>query len=120
LSGATPGSAPSTSRVSCGGSQRYIPGRHRRYAVWLLSHIVSYQRWGLPPARPRGWRLYFKGGFIPSAGGWRIHQVAQLRRGDRRLGVAVLTDGNPSMGYGAKTITGVVRRLLRGYGQPLR
>jgi hypothetical protein len=95
--------------------QRYIPGRHRAYAFGLLARIVSWQRWGMPTARPRGWRLYFKGGFVAPAGGWRIHQVAQLRRGKRRLGLAVLTDGNPSLGYGAQTIAGVMRRLLRGY-----
>jgi hypothetical protein len=100
--------------------QRYIPHRHRAYAFRLLRTVVSYQRWGIPPARLRGWRLYFKGGWIPSSGGWRVNQVAQLRRGNHRLGVAVLTDGNPSLPYGAQTITGVVRRLLGGYGAPPR
>jgi hypothetical protein len=99
---------------------RYLPRRHRAYALRLLAGIVSYQRWGMPPAHPRGWRLYFKGGFVPAAGGWRIHQVGQLRRGNRRLGVAVLTDGNPSMAYGGQTIAGVMRRLLHGYGAPRR
>jgi hypothetical protein len=97
--------------------RRYIPKRHRRYALHLLSHIVSYQRWGIPPARPRGWRVYFKGGFVPAAGGWRINQVAQLRRGRRRLGLTVLTQGNPSLEYGAKTIQGVTARLLRRYNR---
>jgi hypothetical protein len=95
--------------------RRYIPGRHRRYAFHLLSHIVSYQRWGVPPAKPRGWRVFFKGGFIPSSGGWRIHQVALLRRDGRRLALAVLSDGNPSLEYGAKTIQGITARLLRDY-----
>ena len=44
-----------------------------------------------------------------------MHQAALLRRGDRRLSIAVLTEGGPSLGYGAGTITGVTRRLLRGY-----
>ncbi|HKG35049.1 MAG TPA: serine hydrolase [Solirubrobacterales bacterium] len=100
--------------------QRFVPGRHRAYAFRLLATVVSYQRWGIPPARLRGWRLYFKGGWVPAAGGWRVNQVAQLRHGRRGLGVAVLTDGNPSLPYGARTITGVVRRLLGGYGAPAR
>ena len=95
--------------------RRYIPTRHRHYAFHLLSSIVSWQRWGIPRARLRGWRLYFKGGFVPAAGGWWIHQVARLRRGDRRLGVAVLTRGDPSLHYGAETVRGVVARLLRRY-----
>lgn len=97
--------------------QRYIPRRHRHYAFYLLSHVVSHQRWGIPPARPRGWRVYFKGGFVPAAGGWRIHQVAQLRRGSRRLAIAVLSQGNPSLEYGAKTVQGVTARLLRRYNR---
>lgn len=95
--------------------RRYLPKRHRRYAFHLLSTIVSSQRWGIPPARPRGWRPFFKGGWTPASGGWNVHQVALLRRGGRRLGVAVLSRGNPSLGYGAKTIQGVTARLLRRY-----
>jgi hypothetical protein len=95
--------------------RQFIPGRHRHYAFHLLSHVVSYQRWGVPPARPAGWRVYFKGGFIPAAGGWRINQVALLRRGGRRIGLAVLTQGNPTLAYGAKTVQGVTARLLRDY-----
>jgi hypothetical protein len=95
--------------------RRFIPGRHRHYAFHLLSHIVSYQRWGVPPAKPPGWRVFFKGGFIPAGGGWRINQVALLRRGDRRLGLSVLSQGNPTLEYGAKTVQGVTARLLRDY-----
>lgn len=97
--------------------RRYIPRRHRHYAFHLLSHIVSHQRWGVPPAKPRGWRVYFKGGFVPSGGGWRINQVALLRRGDRKLALAVLSEGNPTLEYGAKTVQGVTARLLRDYNQ---
>jgi beta-lactamase class A len=97
--------------------RRYIPKRHRRFAFHLLSHIVSFQRWGVPPARPRGWHVYFKGGWVPSSGGWRTNQVALLRRGRHKLALAVLTQGNPSLEYGAKTIQGVTARLLRRYNR---
>ena len=92
-----------------------IPERHRSYALGLLRRIVPGQRWGVPPGRPKGWRVHFKGGWYRSGGGWRVHQAALLRRGDRRLSIAVLTEGGPSLGYGARTITGVTRRMLRGY-----
>lgn len=94
--------------------ERYIPKRHRAFAMRLLTRIVKRQRWGIPPVAPRGWRLYFKGGWSgrPS---WRVNQVMQLREGDRRLSLAILTREQPSKEYGAHSIEGVAKRLLRGY-----
>jgi hypothetical protein len=88
------------------------PPRHRAYAKRLLAGIVRGQRWGVPPAA-RGWRVHFKGGWRPTETGRLVHQAALLTRGRRRIGLAVLTDGNPSHGYGAQTIRGVTARLLR-------
>ena len=90
----------------------YVPARHRSYARYLLSHIVSSQRWGIPPEVPAGWRVFFKGGWASGTG--RVtHQVALLLDGDRRLAIAVLTEYNPSHDYGVRTIRGVAARLLR-------
>ena len=93
------------------------PRRHRKYALGLLRRIVPGQRWGIPPGRPKGWSAHFKGGWYPSAGGWRVHQGALLRRGERKLGLAILTESGPGYDYGQETITGVTRRLLRGYNK---
>jgi hypothetical protein len=92
-----------------------LPPRHRSYALGLLRRIVSYERWGIPRATPAGWRPYFKGGWFPDDDGWRVHQAALLRDAKRRLSIAVLTRGSPSLRYGAATIAGVTSRLLRGY-----
>jgi hypothetical protein len=94
---------------------RQIPRRHRRYAMRLLRSIVPAQRWGIARARPRGWALYFKGGW-GSGTGWADHQVALLRRGRRRLAVAILITSSPSHEYGNETLRGVAARLLRGLG----
>jgi hypothetical protein len=94
---------------------RLIPRRHRGYAMNLLATVIRRQRWGMPGAQPSGFRIHFKGGFIPEAAGWKIHQVALLRDGGRRLSLAVLTRFDPTLGYGARTIRGVTRRLFRGY-----
>ena len=94
--------------------QRYIPKRHRAYAMRLLSNIVPSQRWGIPPVAPKGWELYFKGGWSgrPS---WRINQVMLLRRPPRSFAVAILTREQPSKAYGEESIEGVAKRLLEGY-----
>jgi hypothetical protein len=91
----------------------HVPRRHRRYALRLLGSIVPSQRWGIARVRPRGWALYFKGGW-GSGTGWVDHQVALLRRGRRRLSVAILITSSPSHAYGNETLRGVAARLLRG------
>ena len=92
---------------------RYVPSRHRAYALRLLSSIVPSQRWGIAQVRPPGWALYFKGGW-GSGSGAVDHQVALLRRGGRRVSVAILTTSSPSHAYGKATLRGVAARLLRG------
>ena len=94
---------------------RRIPRRHRRYAMRLLRTIVPAQRWGIARERPRGWALYFKGGW-GSGTGWADHQVALLRRGRRRLSVAILITSSPSHAYGNETLRGIAARLLHGLG----
>jgi hypothetical protein len=91
------------------GIDSYIPRRHRAYARKLFASVIPSQRWGLPRAQPRGWRILFKGGWLPPR---VVNQVGLYQRGDTRIAVAVFTDGDPSFGYGIGTIVGVSRRLL--------
>ncbi len=95
--------------------ERLVPRRHRRTAMRLLGSIVPSQRWGIGRVRHPGWALYFKGGW-GSGSGAVDHQVALLRRGGRRLSVAIMTTSSPSHDYGKRTLEGVARRLLRGLG----
>jgi beta-lactamase class A len=92
---------------------RYVPSRHRAYAQKLLSSIVPSQRWGIAQVRPPGWALYFKGGW-GSGSGAVDHQVALLRRGTKRVSVAILTTSSPTHAHGKQTLRGVAERLLRG------
>jgi hypothetical protein len=93
--------------------ERFVPRRHRDTALRLLRTIVPSQRWGIARARPRGWALYFKGGW-GSGSGAVDHQVALLRRGRRRLSLAIMTTGSPSHAYAKETLRGVAARLLGG------
>ena len=92
-----------------------IPPQFRHFADHLLSHIAGYESWGIPAvARPRGWTAYFKGGWRGTGRGQLVHQIARLQRPGERISIAVMTDGDPTMGYGIETIQGVTARLLHG------
>jgi beta-lactamase class A len=91
---------------------RLVAPRHLDYARSLLLSIVQGQRWGVPQAAGRGWRVLFKGGWRPAGDGSLVHQAARLERGPRTIAVVVLTDGNPNQPYGERTIRGVAARLL--------
>ena len=90
-----------------------VPARHREYAMELLRTVVHTQRWGVAEVAPRGWTLYFKGGW-GSGRGLVDHQVALLRRGQERVSVAILTTVAGTHRDGKATLRGVARRLLRG------
>jgi Beta-lactamase enzyme family len=92
-----------------------IAPQFRHFARHLLSHIAAYESWGIPAvARPRGWTVFFKGGWRETGRGQLVHQIARLQRPRTRIAIAVMTDGDPSMGYGIGTIQGVTARLLHG------
>ncbi len=89
-----------------------IPARFDAYARGLLSGIEPSQSWGLPPvARPR-YQVFFKTGALPSQG--LFNEAALLERPGVRLALCVLSNGDPSMGYGEATIAGVGSTLLSG------
>ncbi len=91
----------------------FIPERHRTYAMSLLAGIVPSQRWGIGEVAPRGWKLYFKGGWGYGTG-LLDHQVVLLVRGCARVSIAVLTMYDGSHPYGKDTLKGIFARLLRG------
>ena len=91
----------------------FIPKLHRAYAMRLLASVTPSQRWGIGEVAPKGWKLYFKGGWGYGTG-LIDHQVALLVRGCARVSVAVLTMDDGSHTYGKATLKGMFARLLRG------
>jgi Beta-lactamase enzyme family len=92
----------------------YVVARHRSYAMRLLRSVIPAQRWGIGELAPRGWKLYFKGGWGYGTG-LMDHQVALLVRGCARVAIAVLTMYDGSHSYGKATLKGIFARLLRGF-----
>jgi hypothetical protein len=90
-----------------------IPREFVGYARYLLSTIAGYESWGIPAvARGRGYTVFFKGGWRGTGLGQLVHQVGRLEGFGRTFSIAVMTDGDPSMGYGIDTIQGVTGALL--------
>jgi hypothetical protein len=90
-----------------------IPREFVGYARRLLSTIVGYESWGIPAvARGHRYAVYFKGGWRGTALGQLVHQVARVERPDHSFARAVMTDGDPSMGYGIDTIQGLTAVLV--------
>jgi hypothetical protein len=92
---------------------RLIPREFVGYARGLLSGIAAFESWGIPAiARPRGYTVFFKGGWRTTGLGQLVHQVARLESRQHTFAIAVMTDGDPSMGYGIDTIQGVTQALV--------
>jgi hypothetical protein len=92
---------------------RVLPQRYRQYGLGLLGSITPEQSWGIPAvAEPAGWSVRFKGGWLQTDAGQLVSQAAELRRDGTTLGMAILTDGEPSMAYGIETVKGIAMRLL--------
>lgn len=91
---------------------RLVPVRHRAFARTALGSIVDWQRWGIPDAAPSGTRVYFKGGWRGTGRGQLVHQCALVERDGARWGIAILTDGSPSHGYGVETVRELALRLI--------
>ena len=91
-----------------------IPRRFRGYARGLLAGIAGYESWGIPRVARPHWHVLFKGGWRGTGRGQLVHQVARLERRGGTFAMAVMTDGDPSMGYGISTIQGLTARLVGG------
>ena len=89
-----------------------LPDEFRGYARWLLANIDPSQSWGIPHVARPYWYVMFKGGWRSTGLGQLVHQIGRLERPHRMWSMAVLTDGDPSMGYGIGTIEGVTARLV--------
>jgi hypothetical protein len=90
-----------------------IPREFVGYARRLLSTIAGFESWGIPAvARPRGYTVFFKGGWRGTSLGQLVHQIGRLEGHHVTFSIAVMTDGDPSMGYGISTIQGVTGALL--------
>ncbi|MFG3255633.1 serine hydrolase [Streptomyces sp. NPDC048172] len=88
------------------------PLGHPRHALDLLAQVDPAQRWGVSAGAPHGVTVHLKNGWLPRRWhGWRVHSVGAFtgegtRKGTRKgpYRIAVLTQDNPGMRSGVRTI----------------
>ena len=83
----------------------------RKYELGLMDRVIAGQRWGAPAGAPRGETVAVKNGWLPLApGGWHVNTTG-VGLGRRSYVMAILSDGNPSMGFGVTTVSNVARAI---------
>ena len=98
----------------------------RAYELGLMANVDPAQRWGISAGVPAGMTVEIKNGWLPRATlGWRINSIGCVSgatpSGTRQRGycLAVLTDDNPTMAYGVRTVSGVARVVNQDLNSPL-
>ncbi|MBO0837788.1 MAG: serine hydrolase, partial [Actinobacteria bacterium] len=78
----------------------------RKYALFMLEHVTSSQRWGVSGGVPGGVTVALKNGWRPLKGksDWQVNSVGWVSGDGRNYLMAVLSTGNPSERYGIDTL----------------
>jgi Beta-lactamase enzyme family len=96
---------------------RILSLKSRLYAQYLMSHVISSQRWGVPAGAPTGVQVGVKNGWLPypASNNWEINSIGFFRdtKPFRDYEIVVLTHNNPTMSYGITTIAGAARVIHR-------
>ena len=80
----------------------------RRYGLELLYHVDPAQAWGVSAGPPRGVAVAIKNGWYPTApAAWQVNSIGWIDGDGRNYLIAVLTQGDVTMGYGVETIQGL-------------
>lgn len=86
----------------------------RGYALGLMHRVTPEQRWGVPAGAPNAKSVHVKNGWLPrKTDGWRVNSVGTFLDDGHDYGMAVLSTGNHTMGYGVATIESAARVIHR-------
>jgi beta-lactamase class A len=86
----------------------------RRYALGLMAHVIPSQRWGVPAGAPTRLTVHVKNGWLPlPTHGWRINSIGCFTGLGGGYSIVVLTQDNPTMTYGIRTIEAIARVINR-------
>lgn len=79
----------------------------RAYELNLMSHVVSYERWGVPAGAPSRLTVYVKNGWLNDPVLWVINSIGAIEGHGRDYKMAILTYGNPGEQYGIDTVQAI-------------
>ena len=86
----------------------------RTYALRLMAQVIPAQRWGVPAGAPDRLTVHVKNGWLPlPAHGWRVHSIGCFTSRQGSYSIVVLTQDNPSMAYGIRTIEAIATVIHR-------
>jgi HAMP domain-containing protein len=80
---------------------------YRESELYLMEHVIAEDYWGITAGPPSGATVAVKNGWLPIPGGWQINSIGMIRGRHRFYLLAVMTNGNPTEGYGIDTIEGI-------------
>lgn len=90
---------------------RVLSTPSRRYVLYLMAHVEASQRWGVTEGAPAKVTVHVKNGWLPYPVQWNINSIGIFTGTSITYQIAMLTSGNPSMGYGIDTIQGACKYL---------
>jgi hypothetical protein len=91
----------------------------RAYEVGLMENVIPYDRWGVCAGPPAGVTVALKNGWVPIVdGNWQINSIGYVNGEGRSYLVSVLTNENPTEGYGIATIEGMSRIIWARLAPP--
>ena len=89
---------------------------YRAYGLSLMHNVEPTQVWGVPAGSSPG-SVAVKTGFItPGPGDAQVNSIGYVGGAGRNYAFAILTDGNPSEGYGVETINTLANLVFDGLG----
>jgi len=85
---------------------RLLDSASRAYESKLMHNITPSQAWGVSAGVGAGAHVALKNGWLPLAGSdWQVNSIGAVVGSQRHYLLAVLTTGDPTEGYGIRTIS---------------
>lgn len=101
------------------GDAGVMPERARSYVSELMGKVIPEQRWGIGGEVPKGVTFTNKNGWLPYGSGWIINSIGHVQGEDRDYVIAVLSEGQPDMQTGIKTVEGASSLVWQVLAEPL-